>query len=76
MILNIVNFHYGALSFILYYIFVESIIFLLEAVVYAIILPRISPSEKRGKAILYAWVANTVSFVLGMGIAFLIPGIF
>ena len=76
MILNIVNFHYGALSFILYYIFVESIIFLLEAVAYAVFLPKLTSHEKRGKAILYAWVANTLSFVLGMGIAFLIPGIF
>lgn len=76
VILNVVNYHHGALSFILYYIFVESIIFLLEAVAYAVCLPKISPTEKRGKAILYAWVANTLSFVLGMGIAFLIPGIF
>ena len=76
VILNVVNYHHGALSFILYYIFVESIIFLLEAVAYAVFLPRISPTEKRGKAILYAWVANTLSFVLGMGTAILIPGIF
>ena len=76
VILNVVNYHHGALSFILYYIFVESIIFLLEAIAYAVFLPKISPTEKRGKAILYAWVANTLSFVLGMGIAILIPGIF
>lgn len=76
VILNVVNYHHGTLSFILYYIFVESIIFLLEAVAYAIFLPKISSTEKRGKAILYAWVANTLSFVLGMGIAILIPGIF
>lgn len=76
VILNIVDFHYGTLSFILYYIFVESIVFLLEAVAYAVFLPKLTSHEKRGKAILYAWVANTLSFVLGMGIAFLIPGIF
>ena len=76
VILNIVNFNFGRLSFILYYIFLEGIVFLLEAVAYAVVLPKLSPDEKRGRAILYAWLANTLSFAAGMGLAIVIPGIF
>ena len=76
--LNIVNYTSGSLAFILMYINAEIIVFVIEAVIYAGILPEPAESEKpkRGKAVLYALTANAVSFALGFAIAWLIPGIF
>ncbi len=76
VILNVVNFTSGQWAFIAYYIFLELIIFVLEAIVYALMIPKLSTEKKRGKAVLYALVANATSFILGIGIAKVIPGIF
>lgn len=76
--LNVVNYTSGSLAFILMYINAEIIVFVIEAVIYAGILPEPAEGEKpkRGKAVLYALTANAVSFALGFAIAWLIPGIF
>lgn len=76
--LNVVNYTSGYLAFILMYINAEIIVFIIEAVIYATILPEPAEGEKpkRGKAVLYALIANAVSFALGFAIARLIPGIF
>ena len=76
--LNLVNYTSGSLAFILMYINAEIIVFVIEAVIYAGILPEPAEGEKpkRGKAVLYALTANAVSFALGFAIAWLIPGIF
>lgn len=76
IILNLVNFTSGHYTFIAYYIFLEFLVFVLEAAVYAFVMPKLSGGEKRGKAILYALSANAFSFAIGVGIAKVIPGIF
>ncbi len=76
VILNVVNFQSGQWAFVAYYIFLELIIFVLEALAYALMMPKLLKGEKRTKAIVYALLANGVSFATGMGIARLIPGIF
>ena len=75
--LNIVNYQSGSLSFTFMYVLLEIAVFAMEAVVYALAFQRISDQpQKRGKAVGYAFVANAVSFAVGMGLAHLIPGIF
>ena len=78
IILNTVNYYYGGLAFLLSYILAEVIVFIIEATVYANLLTKDSTGKlsKKGYAVLYAFVANAVSFYLGFQIAKLIPGIF
>ena len=78
IILNTVNYYYGGLAFLLSYILAEVIVFIIEASVYANLLTRDSTGKlsKKGYAVLYAFVANAVSFYLGFQIAKLIPGIY
>jgi len=77
IILNTVNYYYGGLAFLLSYILAEIIVFIIEAVVYANLLTRdgIGKLSKKGYAVLYALIANAVSFYLGFQIAKIIPGI-
>jgi len=77
VVLNVINYLSGSLAFLFFYFLLELLIFIIEAIIYSKYFKRIS-----NKAILswipgmYAFVANTVSFVLGLGLSYLIPGIF
>lgn len=75
--LNIINYRSGAMAFVISYILLEMVVFTIEAIVYKILIPRVSEKQQKGgKVIWYALVANVVSFVAGFWLAQRIPGIF
>lgn len=77
VLLNVVNYYSGFLMFYLYYILLEPLIFVVEAVVYAIFMKKVSERPKKGWfCVLYALVANALSFGAGLLLAGLLPGIF
>ena len=77
VLLNLVNYNKGHYAFVFYYILWELLVFGLEAVIYSLVLKKSEfGAVSKGKAVLYALVANGASFGIGMWIANLIPGIF
>jgi len=78
IMLNIVNYKQGSLMFVFNYIWMELLIFFIEAVAFSVLLYKYRGERKIAKwlAPVYAFVANAMSFVLGFFIAYLIPGIF
>lgn len=75
--LNIINYNSGSMSFTFSYVLFELLVFAIEAVVYAVLLKKFSSKEqKKGRAVGYAFIANTASFALGLWLAHIIPGIF
>ena len=75
--LNIINYNSGALTFTFSYVLFEILVFAIEAIVYAALLKKFSSKEqKKGRAVGYAFIANTASFALGLWLAHIIPGIF
>lgn len=77
VLLNIINYNSGQWAFVFYYILFELLVFGLEAVVYCAWMNRLSEKVRQGWFyVLYAFVANVVSFVAGIFIANLLPGIF
>lgn len=78
ILLNTVNYYQGGLAFLLSYVFAEIIVFTIEATLYCTFLTKDTKGKisKKGYAVLYALIANAVSFYLGFQIAKFIPGIF
>lgn len=78
ILLNTVNYFLGGLIFLLSYILMEVLVFAIEASAYSALLTKYSTDKlaKKRHAVLYALIANAVSFYLGLQIAKLIPGIF
>ena len=77
VLLNIINYNSGQLAFVMFYALFEIIVFVLEAVVYCIWMKKLSQqSRKNWFYVLYALVANIVSFTVGLLIAQWLPGIF
>ena len=77
ILLNIINYNSGAIAFVLSYILFEVIVFVIEAVLYCIVLKKISEQRKAGWFyVLYALVANAISFGAGLFVAKILPGIF
>ncbi len=77
ILLNVIDYYNGFLMFTLYYILFELIVFAVEAILYCLFIHKLG--DKRRKAwfyILYAFVANAVSFTAGMVTANIIPDIF
>ncbi len=75
--LQITNPGMGGLMFFLTYAFLESIIVIAEAAAYSILLPKATddPPEK-WVCILYAVIANALSFFGGLLLAEILPGLF
>ena len=74
VLLNLIGYRYGLLNLILNYVWVEIVVFLIEGVVYARLLPRFSENPVREKSPwVYAAVANTASFFAGELIACIFP---
>ncbi|NLW18017.1 MAG: hypothetical protein GX033_10355 [Firmicutes bacterium] len=75
--LNIINYYSGALVFIFFYVLLEIVVVIVEAIIYTLYMRKKStthiPAWKPG---LYALVANVASFALGRRLAVWIPGIF
>ena len=77
VLLNVTGYINGPIIFVLDYIFLETLVFVIEAVVYCIWLRKVSGFPRKKRVYVgYAWVSNTVSFIVGMIIAWLLPGIF
>lgn len=77
VLLNVINYNSGHYAFVFYYILFELIVFGLEAVVYGKYLNRMSePARPKWFYVLYALVANGVSFAAGLYAAEYFPGIF
>lgn len=77
VMLNLINYSSGYLAFIAAYIFFEFIVFIIEAVLYSILMKRMSDEPKSSaRCVGYAFTANAVSFIAGYFTAYFIPGIF
>ena len=77
VLLNVINYNSGELAFVVFYIFLEIVVFVIEAILYCTILKKISDTPKRAWFyVLYALIANAVSFGAGFIVAQMLPGIF
>lgn len=57
------------------YVFLEIIVFLLEAVLYRWSFPRlVGHTLSRRRTTVYSLAANAASFILGLGLALVLPG--
>lgn len=74
VLLNLINFHGGQRTFLLNYIWMEVVVFLIEAKVYSKWVDGKAVTFKR--AVPYALLANVVSLIVGIAVAKVIPGIF
>ncbi|GEM_PF-373444 len=67
LVLSWVDFFNGSLASILLYILLETLVFLIEAIIYSVWANRISAVPiPHWKLWLFSWVANTVSFFAGL----------
>lgn len=76
VLLNIINYNNGSQEYTTMYIIMEVLVFLIEAIIFDIFIPKVSDEERNFKPVIYALVANAVSFGAGLGLSHLIPGIF
>ena len=75
--LNIINYNSGSMAFSIFYVLLEIVVFILEAILYCTLLKKASITKKKNwYYVLYSFIANLVSFVAGLIIANVIPGIF
>lgn len=77
VLLNIINYNSGEMAFVVFYVLFELVVFVIEAILFYHLLNKISIKQKpKWLAVVYALVANVVSFGAGMLIAEWLPGIF
>lgn len=77
VILNVVNYYDGLLTLVFVYFFAEFIVWFVESLTYSIALRKLGePKVPVWKSLLYAFVANVVSFVAGMALALYLPMLF
>lgn len=75
--LNIINYNRGAYMFIFCYVLLEILVFIVEAIFYVILFRKSGDTRiSTMRTVSYALTANIVSFIGGMVIAKLVPGIF
>lgn len=75
--LNIINYNRGAYMFVFCYVLLEILVFIVEAVAYTVLFRKGSePQISKKRTVSYALIANIVSFIGGMAIAQVVPGIF
>ena len=75
--LNIINYKAGSMAFVIFYVLLEILVFIVEAVAFSILLRRRAPEgEKMGHPVVFAFWANVFSFAVGYALAHWIPGIF
>ena len=75
--LNIINYNRGAYMFVFCYVLLEILVFIVEAVAYTVLFRKSSePQISKKRTVSYALIANIVSFIGGLAIAQLVPGIF
>jgi len=77
LLLNIINCNSGSMAFVLFYILFEIIVIMIEAAVLLVFLNKISVKQrKHWQMVIYAIVANVVSFVSGLFLANWLPAMF
>ncbi|MBQ9162426.1 MAG: hypothetical protein IJX74_04030 [Clostridia bacterium] len=77
VLLNIINFSSGQAAFVAGYILLELAVFVGEAVLYTVLTKKLTDKVKpTWFYMVYALVANAVSFGVGLVIANILPGIF
>lgn len=77
VLLNLINYNAGWMAFVFGYVLLEIAVFGIEAVLYSRFLRGMSDQPMRKSIyVLYAFVANAVSFAAGFAIARAVPGIF
>lgn len=75
--LNIIKFHSGQMAFVIFYVLLEAAVFVVEAILYTLYLEKHSEQKIPGwEPPVYAFVANAASFILGLWLSYLLPGIF
>ena len=74
--LNLINYNLGQLVFVVSYVLLEIIVFIIEAFVYAKFLKKISKHKGNWYYVIYSLVANALSFITGLFLARILPGIF
>ncbi len=74
--LNLINYSYGAMLFIFAYVLFEFMVFIAEAILYSVFLRKLDGPVPIWKTLTYALIANAASFVVGLVLAIMIPGIF
>ena len=75
--LNIINYNMGAMAFVFFFVVFEIIVFVIEALLYVKLISKFTQNKVDCfKTTAYAFVANLVSFGVGMWIAHIVPGIF
>lgn len=77
VLLNVINYNFGHWAFLFNYILFELLVFGLEAIIYCVRMKRLSEKVRPNWFyVLYAFVANVVSFAAGFYIATHFSGIF
>lgn len=77
VLLNIINYNSGEMAFVFFYVLFEIAVFAIEAILYCKMLKKKSEKQKENWFyVLYALVANAVSFGAGLLVAQIVPGIF
>lgn len=71
IILNVLLNIYTGFGYYFVYLSLESLVFVIEAIFYCLMFKK-----KKGYCVLYALVANIASFVIGLYLANLLPGLF
>jgi hypothetical protein len=78
ILLNVINYNQGGMMFVLNYVWMEALVFIIEAVVYSSVLHKYSSTKPTKKWLvpLYALSANAISFGIGLYVEDLTPGFF
>ena len=77
VLLNVINYNSGQMAFVFFYVLFELLVFGAEAILYCVWMNRLSDKTRpTWFYVLYAFVANAVSFVAGIFVANWLPGIF
>ena len=77
IILNFINFTSGEAAFVAGYIMLEIAIFAIEAMIYSSFMKKLSKKARSKRFyIVYSFLANGISFISGLALALVIPGIF
>lgn len=77
VVLNVAYYRSGMLMLVFVYVLLEFFVFLAEAITYGLVLAKVgNPPVRVWKSVLYAFVANLVSFALGMTLAIFLPALF
>lgn len=77
ILLNVINYNSGHYAFVFHYIWMEMVVFIIEAIIYDKLIGRENKTTgKKYHPWAYAFTANVVSIIVGIWIAKMIPGIF